>query len=217
MAPLFCFRAPRRVRLLALIAGLAVLFSAPPAAVAQEQDVPESIGDMVDLNLQTLIEGVIISAAKTSQNADGSPVAVTLITADDMRAWGYRSVEEMLRHVVGFYVVDDHMVPNAAIRGISGGLRSESGLIKVMIDGHPVAFRSTAGNWLGPELIPLSVIDHVEIIRGPVSSLYGADAFLGVINVVTRSGDLLRNEVSVNANRASHQIDAGLDAAVATS
>jgi iron complex outermembrane receptor protein len=210
-------RRRRRIALLAPVAALALGWAFAPAASAQEGDVPESIGDMVELNLQSLIEGVIISAAKTSQNADRSPVAVTVITAADIRAWGYRSVEEVLRHVVGFYVVDDHMVPNAAIRGVSGGPRSESGLLKVMIDGHSTAYRSTAGNWLGPELIPLAAVDHIEIIRGPVSSLYGADAFLGVINVVTRSGALMLSEVSVDANRASHQVNGGVDAAIAAS
>jgi outer membrane receptor protein involved in Fe transport len=206
----------RRIAFTVRVVALAVVCSFSPAVSAQEE-VPGSIGDMVDLNLQSLLEGVIISAAKTSQNADRSPVAVTVITADDLRAWGYRSIEELLRHVVGFYVVDDHMVPNAAIRGVSGGPRSESGLLKVMIDGHSTAYRSTAGNWLGPELIPLSAIDHVEIIRGPVSSLYGADAFLGVINVVTRSGALMMSEASVDANRASGQVNGGFDAAVAAS
>jgi outer membrane receptor protein involved in Fe transport len=210
-------RRPGRIALAACVAWVAVGWCFPPSASAQKEEVPESIGDMVELNLQSLIEGVIISAAKTSQNADRSPVAVTVITADDIRAWGYRSIEELLRHVVGFYVVDDHMVANTAIRGVSGGPRSESGLLKVMIDGHSTAYRSTAGNWLGPELIPLSAIDHVEIIRGPVSSLYGADAFLGVINVVTRSGALMLSEASVEANRASHQVNGGFDAAFAAS
>ena len=58
----------------------------------------------------------------------------------------------------------------------------------MLIDGHSVAFPSTGGNGLGPELIPLSAVERVEIIRGPASALYGADAFLGVVNIQTRSG-----------------------------
>src|SRR6185295_18146533 len=52
-------------------------------------------------------------------------------------------------------------------------------------------FRSTAGNWLGAELVPLSAIQQIEIIRGPASSLYGADAFLGIINIVTRRPEVM--------------------------
>ncbi len=58
----------------------------------------------------------------------------------------------------------------------------------MLIDGQSVAFLSTGGNALGPELIPLSAIERVEIIRGPASALYGADAFLGLVNIQTRSG-----------------------------
>ncbi|HZH04976.1 MAG TPA: TonB-dependent receptor [Myxococcaceae bacterium] len=126
------------------------------------------------------------SATKIAQRVEEAPAIVTVITRAQMAQWGYRSVADALRHTLGFYVQDDYVIPNVAVRGISGGLWSESGLIKVMIDGRSTAFRSTAGNWLGPELVPLSAIDRIEIIRGPASALYGADAFLGIVNVITR-------------------------------
>ncbi|MCP3868524.1 MAG: TonB-dependent receptor plug domain-containing protein [Gammaproteobacteria bacterium] len=76
-------------------------------------------------------------------------------------------------------------------------------MIKVMIDGRSVAFRTTSGNWLGPELIPLSAVDRIEIIRGPASALYGADAFLGVVNIVTRGGgDVQGGVVQAGVQRA---------------
>src|SRR4029453_15348628 len=102
-----------------------------------------------------------------------------------MGVWGFRSIAEGLSHLLGFYVIDDHTLPNLAVRGSSGGLSSESSIVKVLINGHSVAFSSTGGNWLGPELIPLSSIERVEIIRGPASALYGADAFPGALNIPT--------------------------------
>jgi outer membrane receptor for ferrienterochelin and colicins len=142
--------------------------------------------DLDTLDLEALLENVVVTATKFEVKEDEVPAIMTVITRDDIQQWGYASVAEVLRHVAGVYVIDDHIIPNVSIRGISGGLRSESGLVKVMIDGHSVAFHSTSGNWLGPELIPLSAIQQIEVIRGPASALYGADAFLGVINVVTR-------------------------------
>src|SRR5690606_17240291 len=56
---------------------------------------------------------------------------------------------------------------------------------KVMIDSRSVAYRTTSGNWLGTELVPLGSVQQIEIIRGPASALYGADAFLGVVNIIT--------------------------------
>ena len=158
--------------------------------------------DLSELDLEALLEDVVVTATKSEIGEDRAPAITSVITREEIARWGYQSVDEVLRHVAGVYVVNDHIIPNLAVRGISGGLRSESGLVKVMIDGHSVAFRSTAGHWLGPELVPLSAVQQIEIIRGPVSSLYGADAFLGVINVVTRRPDQMEGgEIGLVANR----------------
>ena len=163
--------------------------------------------DLATLDLEALLENVVVSATKFEVKEDEVPAITTVITREDIQHWGYSSVAEVLRHVAGVYVIDDHIIPNVSIRGISGGLRSESGLVKVMIDGHSVAFHSTSGNWLGPELIPLSAIQQIEVIRGPASSLYGADAFLGVINVVTRRPDQFQGgQVGLESN---HEGDYG--------
>lgn len=138
-----------------------------------------------DLDLMELLEIDVSTATKTSQSLDEAPAIITAITADDIERWGYQSVGEVLRHVVGFYLIDDHITPNVGVRGVTGGLGAESSIIKVMIDGRSVAYRSTSGNWLGVELIPLSQIRQIEIIRGPASALYGADAFSGVVNIIT--------------------------------
>jgi iron complex outermembrane receptor protein len=128
--------------------------------------------------------------------------------------WGYRSVAELLGHLLGFFVIDDHTTPNVAVRGVSGGLHADSSIVKVLIDGQSVAFHSTGGNWLGPELIPLSAIERIEIVRGPASSLYGADAFLGVINIKTRSGSSLNGgAVSLGAGRAGTKLATDVDVA----
>jgi outer membrane receptor for ferrienterochelin and colicins len=143
------------------------------------------------LDLGGLLEHVVVSATKSAMKEDQVPAITTVISREEIRQWGYESVADMLNHVAGIYVIDDHILPNVGVRGVSGGLRSESGLIKVMINGRSVAFRSTAGNWLGAELIPMTAIQQIEIIRGPASALYGADAFLGIINIVTRRPDLV--------------------------
>ncbi len=171
-----------------------------PEAVAEVSEVLTALDgqDLSALDLEALLENVVVAATKSQVKEDQAPAVTTVIGRDEIQRWGYRSVEEVLHHVAGVYVIDDHIIPNLGVRGISGGLRSESGLVKVMIDGHSVAFRSTAGNWLGPELVPMSIVQQIEVIRGPASSLYGADAFLGVINIVTRRPAEMRGgEVSV--------------------
>jgi outer membrane receptor for ferrienterochelin and colicins len=173
---------------------LALLCAVASARLASAADPPPDeegdIGQLKDVSLQTLLDTPVEvwSATKFASKVEDVAAIVTVYSRDDIRNWGYRSVAELLAHTVGFDVIDDHVAPNVGVRGVSGGLGSESGTLKVMIDGHSVAFRSTGGNFLGPELLPLSAIERVEIIRGPGSALYGADAFLGVVNIITRDG-----------------------------
>ncbi|HEY5961881.1 MAG TPA: TonB-dependent receptor plug domain-containing protein, partial [Polyangiaceae bacterium] len=145
-----------------------------------------------ELDLVKLLNVEVSTATKTSESLDDAPAVITVITQDDIQRWGYQTVGEVLQHTVGFYLVDDQITPNAGVRGMTGGLGSESGTIKVMIDGRSVAYRTTSGNWLGIELIPLGSIAQIEVIRGPASALYGADAFLGVVNIITVKPDHLR-------------------------
>ncbi|AKF04453.1 TonB-dependent receptor [Sandaracinus amylolyticus] len=171
----------------------------PPVPPTETADAPpiesetatDAEGDDVEaiesLDLEALLSGRYVTAvSRTIESVDDAPANVTVITRDEMLRWGYSTVAEVLEHVHGFYVVDDHITPNVAVRGISGGLRAESGLVQLTIDGRAVSYRATSGHWLGAELVPLSIIERIEIVRGPVSTVYGADAFLGVVNIVTR-------------------------------
>jgi len=164
--------------------SLAVVLALSNAAAAEPSQ-PSASNALEDVDLLELLNVEVSTATKTSESLEDAPAIITVVTAEDIARWGHDSVGDVLQHVLGFYLVDDHIVPNAAVRGVTGGLGAESGVIKVMIDGASVAYRSTSGNWLGVELIPLSSIHQIEIIRGPASALYGADAFLGVINIIT--------------------------------
>jgi iron complex outermembrane receptor protein len=169
-----------------LLPSALVAFSVFTSGVASGQDKAQTVDD---LDLVKLLNVQVSTATKTSESLDEAPAVITVVTRDDIHRWGYRNVAEVLNHCVGFYSIDDHIQPNVAVRGMTGGLYSESGIIKVMIDGRSVAYRTTGGNWLDAELVPLESIRQIEIIRGPASALYGADAFLGVVNIITESPD----------------------------
>jgi iron complex outermembrane receptor protein len=168
--------------------GLTVLVAAAawPAGARAGDDIED-----VDLAALLSTPEEVWTATKTEQKNYEAPAIITTVTREQIGVWGYRSIAEVLSHLLGFYVIDDHTSPNLAVRGISGGLYADSSIVKVLIDGHSVAFHSTGGNWLGPELIPLSAVERIEVVRGPASALFGADAFLGVINIKTRSGKSL--------------------------
>jgi outer membrane receptor for ferrienterochelin and colicins len=169
-----------------LILLLPLILLGSTRAAAQGQYEP----DISQADLETLLNTPteVVTATRTAQSSYEAPAIITTITREQIAVWGYRTIAELLNHLLGFYVVDDHTAANVAVRGSSGGLYSDSSIIKVLINGHAVPFASTGGNALGPELIPLSAVERVEVIRGPASALYGADAFLGVVNIQTRDG-----------------------------
>lgn len=174
-------RGPGLLRRLVLAAPL--LAAAGPS---RADDATASPG-FDELSLQGLLDLSVdvATAGAGKESLRLAPAVVEVVSAADIDRWGYRSVGEAIGHIVGFYFIDDHIVPDLAVRGVAGGLGGEAGIVKVLVDGRAVSFRPSSGAWLGLELVPLTAVDRIEIIRGPASAMYGADAFLGVVNVVT--------------------------------
>ena len=174
---------------------LVVVFSIVFSLRAWGQDAPDETGfDLIEamVELDSQLTGMVVSSTKRAQRASQTPAVITVVSADEIQARGYTSLADVLRSVPGFYDVYDLVNHNMGVRGINGGARASGNVIKLMIDGHPVDFRPDTGNFFGEELIPLQAVERVEIIRGPASALYGANAFLGVVNVITKSGESAR-------------------------
>lgn len=132
---------------------------------------------------------IVVSATKTAQTVDRAPAIIQSITARQISDRGYRTIAEALRDVPGVAILDDLVYTNVGIRGLYAGSGSSNDIVKVMINGQPVSFRPTSENFLGRELIAIEAVKRIEIIRGPASALYGANAFFGIVNIITWRGD----------------------------
>jgi len=161
-----------------------VAATAAPFGVAQA-DLQEG-DDLTELSLEDLFEVEVTSVTKQRQTVAEAPAVIAVVTSDDINNLNIQSVAEAVSWVAGMYVSTDFVMYDAGLRGVTSGMRGGSRGIKVMIDGHPVAFRADGASFLGPELIPMNIVERIEVIRGPGSALYGANAFLGVINVITK-------------------------------
>ncbi len=151
--------------------------------------------DIFSLSIEQLMQIDVVTVSKKSQKISETPATITVITAEQIRQRGYTNLSEILNSVAGIHVITDHLQSNAGIRGINGGMDSWSRGMKIMIDNQPVSFRSTNENWLGNELIAINSIERVEIVKGPVSAIYGANAFLGVVNIITKSGEIVNGGI----------------------
>ena len=130
---------------------------------------------------------IVLSVSRLPQPLDETPAAVTVIDRKMIRESGARDVTDLLRLVPGFQV-SNSWEDDAPLAVYHGGFGSFSSRIQVLIDGRSVYspyFLGSAAR--GLQTVALEDIDHIEVLRGSNSAAYGARAFLGVINIVTRA------------------------------
>ena len=152
---------------------------------AQEISVDENANVWVQADLR--YAGAKTSAASKSEtSAEDAPASVTVITRSEIRAFGYSSLPEAIRGIRGFFFSNDRSYENVGVRGFSppGDYNTR---VQILLDGHTMNDVFAAQAYVGRDFdIDLSEVERIEIVRGPVSSLFGSAAFQGLINVVTR-------------------------------
>jgi outer membrane cobalamin receptor len=173
--------APRRRRKeFQSVLRLLAIFALTATAAAQQ-----GTKDLSEASLEELSNIQVYSASKHMQSASDAPSSVTVITADEIQKYGYRTLADILESVRGFYITSDRDYSFVGVRGF-GRLGDSNNRILVLVDGHRINDNVFGEPYLGSEfLVDVDLIERVEIIRGPSSSLYGADAFFAVINVIT--------------------------------
>ncbi|MGA8873243.1 MAG: TonB-dependent receptor [Candidatus Acidiferrales bacterium] len=178
------------LRAFVVLASFLLILTGPAAA---QQETP----DLTNRSLEDLMKIEVYSASKYMQDASDAPSSVTVVTADEIQKYGYRSLADILESIRGFYITYDRDYSFVGVRGF-GRLGDSNNRILVLIDGHQINDNVFGEPYLGTEfLVDVDLIERVEIIRGPSSSLYGADAFFAVINVITRKAPQLKGvEVS---------------------
>jgi iron complex outermembrane receptor protein len=158
-------------------------------AAARAQSTSQDISKVSKLTIEQLLEVELTStASKFQQEVTHAPASVTVVTADDIRRHGYRTLAEGLNSVRGFYTTYDRNYSYIGVRGFArpGDYNTR---VLLLIDGHRLNEPTYDMAAIGTDFpIDVSLIDRVEAIRGPGSSLYGASAFFGVINVITKTG-----------------------------
>lgn len=139
----------------------------------------------------------VFGASKYEQKPSEAPAAISIVTADEIERYGYRTLSEVLRSVRGIFTTCDRNYSYIGVRGFNRPGDYDTRVL-LLLDGHRLNDNVYDQAAIGTEsTIDLETIERIEIIRGPSSSLYGTNAFLAVINVVTKSGrDLKGREIS---------------------
>ena len=189
----------RRFKLAAL--GLGVLLAFRPAAgVAQD--------DLTALPFEELLRRDFVSASRLARQVSDSPAAVSIVTADDIRAYGYRTLADVINGMRGLYTTDERTYHYMGGRGF-GDVEDYAGRVMLLIDGYAVQDNLFDQAYIDESgLIDLELVERVEYVPGTGSVTYGNNALLGILNVVTRRGrdfDGARVSAEISSRGASRQ------------
>ncbi|PTL83996.1 TonB-dependent receptor domain-containing protein [Vitiosangium sp. GDMCC 1.1324] len=177
-------------RLEKAIARAESLPAAPPAAATQASpsaagvDGTETVAATDEDEGAVPYEERVVTASRRAQSSLEAPNATSVITAEDIRLSGATSLPELLRRVPGAEVM--MMGPGSANVSLRGFNQRIANKVLVLVDGR-TEYQDFLGMTLWSSIpVELDDIERIEVIRGPGSALYGANAMLGVVNIITR-------------------------------
>ncbi len=161
-----------------------ILFGAPAALVLSLSlalfALPSIVASADDADLK--MEQIVVTATRTATTILDSPDNVTVITAEELSAAGVATAAEALEAVAGVEIADSGTagsVKSVRIRG------SASAQVLVLVDG--VRMNDSRQGATDLSLLPVEMIERIEVVRGGTSALYGADALGGVVNIITKN------------------------------
>lgn len=157
----------------------------------------DTVIDIFDLSLEELMQLEVYTATKRSEPITDIPSSIVIITRKEIQENGWQTLEEVLTHVPGMYMINDYLWFGTENFGVRGFFSTGSfNTMIVMVNGV-----SQKDDWynsfpFSKINVPVEAIDRIEVIRGPMSVIYGNNAFLGAINIITNESK--ENNVNVN-------------------
>ncbi|MBL4764940.1 MAG: TonB-dependent receptor [Colwellia sp.] len=142
-------------------------------------------------------EDFVSIATGTKKAIHKAPSVATVITSDDIQAMGANSIHQIIETVTGIHTYPSNfniMNPSYSIRGIH---TAENSQVLILVNGVRTTFAFNGAKWSIFDL-GVNLIDRVEVIRGPGSAVYGADAYSGVINIITKGTEnIFQNDAGI--------------------
>ena len=173
-----------RLTLFLLLIG--VLASSLPSSLFAQTREDSDEANIEEISLESLLDVEVSTASKYEQTAREAPASVSVITAEDITRYGYRTLAEALASVRGFYLGNDLERAYLGTRGF-GKPGEYNNRVLILIDGHTINEATTGWAPINTELgLDMATVERIEVVRGPGSALYGTGAMFSVINVVTK-------------------------------
>jgi len=151
--------------------------------------------ELENLDLEDLLQVEMVSPSERKQSLENIAGSYTILTEEDIKCSGARSVPEALRTVPGVIVTRTDTDKWAiGVRGFSGMFNSKQ---LILVDNRPITSPYFHGVIWSSQNLPIQQVKRIEVIRGPWTSLWGSESFNGVINIITKSASELQGNQSV--------------------
>ena len=155
----------------------------PQDAAAQQQEGTPDVGTVPGPDEPRRLDPVVVTATMVPTPLERLGATVTVVTGDEITQYNYDRIEDVFRQVPGVQVQTTGSPGKSTSLSIRGGGSQKS---LVLIDGLRTASPTLGSTDIAE--ITIDAIDRIEIVRGPQSTLYGADAITGVVNIITKKG-----------------------------
>lgn len=151
-----------------------------------QQTAAERLEHLLNLSLEELMNEQIISAGKTAEKVSDIPASVVVVDRQDIKTYGYSTLGEILEHISGLYMLETYEVQGSKNYGVRGFFNATTNRnMVIMVNGVNQTFDHDSTSRLPRVAVPVEAIDKIEVVRGPMSVIYGSGAFFGVINIIT--------------------------------
>lgn len=151
-----------------------------------QSDTSQSI---FDLDIESLMNIKVITASKSAESIQDAPAVMTIVTAKEIEAFGAMKLWEVLDRLTSTCVMGSHFSPQGMVTIRGKITENYNTKILILMDGRPMRESVTGGyNHIIYDMFPVNQIDRIEVIRGPGSVLYGTNAYVGAINIITKKG-----------------------------
>ncbi|HVN67104.1 MAG TPA: TonB-dependent receptor, partial [Candidatus Sulfotelmatobacter sp.] len=137
----------------------------------------------------------VVTASKRAESLDKAPSVTYVVTADQIKRWAARSLAEVLKRVPGMRI----SVRESSLIGSRGFTSDQNDKFVILIDGMPIRNVIQDGSYNLADMPDMDMVERIEVVKGPGSTLWGSDAAFGVINIITKKGgDVGGIKVSLN-------------------
>jgi outer membrane receptor for ferrienterochelin and colicins len=170
--------------------GLACLLLAGVPHWASAQNATALPLDLATMTLDELMRVRVTTASKKAESMLDAPAIMVVLTDSDVQAYGSRSLVEVLDRTTSIFFMGNQENIQGALTMRGDVTLGANNHVLVLVNGRPIQ-ESTYGGMIHPFLraFPLASVQQIEVVRGPGSVLYGTNAYVGVINVITKNWD----------------------------